>query len=410
MSAVAGKELLLGNFFLAAPRRGRAGFTTIRAMSLPEPSADALIASRALEHLIREAIRANDDWIPFSRYMDLALYARGLGYYAGGSAKLGKDGDFTTAPEITPLFGGTLGLFAAELFAGRPLQLLEFGAGTGKLAADLLQALAQRGVEVANYQIVELSAELRARQQQALAGFPEVQWLDAPPAAFGGLVIANEVLDAMPVPLLVRQGGRWLERGVTIAGEALVFADRECSQTLAGQIPDAKELPDGYVTEVHPQQSGFVRMLADLLKAGDGGMAVLIDYGFPAREYYLPQRAQGTLMCHYRHHAHGDPFYLPGLQDITAHVDFTELARAAMDAGLEVAAYLSQAAFLLSAGLPALLQVESPEDAKHWLPMANAVQKLTSPAEMGELFKVLLLSHGLALPARVVQQDRSHRL
>lgn len=379
-------------------------------MSLPEPSSDALAASHALERLIREAIRANDDWIPFSRYMELALYARGLGYYAGGSAKLGKDGDFTTAPEITPLFGATLGLFAAELFAGRPLRLLEFGAGTGKLAADLLQALEQRGVEVASYQIVELSAELRARQQQVLGGYPQVQWLNAPPAAFSGMVIANEVLDAMPVPLLLRQDGRWLERGVSIECDRLAFAERECPQTLAAQIPHAEELPDGYVTEVHPQQSGFVRMLGDMLRGGDGGMAVLIDYGFPALEYYLSQRSQGTLMCHYRHHAHGDPFYFPGLQDITAHVDFTEVARAGLDAGLELAAYMSQAAFLLAAGLPALLQAESPDDAKRWLPMANAVQKLTSPAEMGELFKVLLLTHGVDLPVRFLMQDRSHRL
>ncbi len=379
-------------------------------MSLPEPSADALAASRALERLIREAIRANNDWIPFSRYMELALYAPGLGYYAGGSAKLGKDGDFTTAPEITPLFGSTLALFAAEIFGPQPLRFLEFGAGTGKLAGDLLQALVQRGLAVASYQIVELSAELRARQQQALVAHSQVEWLDAPPSAFSGLVIANEVLDAMPVPLLVRQDGRWLERGVVIDGDHFAFADRECPPSLAAQIPDAGGLPDGYLTEVHVQQSGFVRLLADMLRAGEGGLALLIDYGFPAYEYYLSQRAQGTLMCHYRHHAHGDPFYLPGLQDITAHVDFTEIARAGLDAGLELAAYLSQAGFLLLAGLPALLEAESPEDPKRWLPMANAVQKLTSPAEMGELFKVLLLSDRVMLPERFRQQDRSHRL
>lgn len=383
-------------------------------MSLPEPSADALAASHALERLIREAIRANDDWIPFSRYMALALYAQDLGYYAGGSAKLGKDGDFTTAPEITSLFGGTLALFAAELFgtsSAQPLRFLEFGAGTGKLARDILQTLQQRNIDVASYQIVEVSAELRARQQQALAGYPQVRWLDGPPEAFGGLVIANEVLDAMPVTLLVRQSGRWRERGVTLdSAERFVFADRECPPALAAQIPDAEHLPDGFVTEVHLQQAGFVRMLADMLRAGDGGMAVLIDYGFPAHEYYLPQRAAGTLMCHYRHHAHADPFYLPGLQDITAHVDFTEMARTALGAGLDLSGYLSQAGFLLSAGLPALLQTQSPDDLARWLPMANAVQKLTSPAEMGELFKVLLLSHRVSLPERFRLQDRSHRL
>lgn len=379
-------------------------------MSLPEPSDDARAASHALERLIREAIRANDDWIPFSRYMELALYASGLGYYAGGSAKLGKDGDFTTAPEISSLFGATLGLFAAAVCGDRPLRLLEFGAGTGKLAADLLQALDARGVAVDSYQIVELSADLRSRQQQALQGYPQLEWLEVPPAAFSGLVIANEVLDAIPVELLVKREGRWQRRGVALDGERFVFADRDCEPDLATQIPDADTLPEGYLTEVHPLQSGFVRMLADMLSAGDGGAALLIDYGFPAGEYYHPQRAQGTLMCHYRHHAHGDPFYLPGLQDITAHVDFTAVARAGLEAGLGVGAYMSQAAFLLAAGLPSLLQSGSPDDAAAWLRMSNAVQKLTSPAEMGELFKVLLLTRRLELPAGLAMQDRSYRL
>ncbi len=379
-------------------------------MPLPEPSSDALAASHALERLIRETIRANDDWIPFSRYMELALYAQGLGYYAGGSAKLGKDGDFTTAPEITSLFGATLAVFAAELFAGRPLRILEFGAGTGKLAQDMLSALEARGVAVESYQIVELSSELRARQQQRLATHSQVDWLDAPPAAFSGLILGNEVLDAMPVPLLVKCDGRWRERGVGVDGERFVFVDRDCPQALAEQIPGAAELPDGYLTEVHPQQSGFVRMLADMLVAGDGGAALLIDYGFPAHEYYLPQRAQGTLMCHYRHHAHTDPFFLPGLQDITAHVDFTEMARVGLASGLEVGAYMSQATFLLATGLPGLLQDGAAADAAVWLPMANAVQKLTSPAEMGELFKVLLLTQEMVVPDSVRLRDRSHRL
>lgn len=379
-------------------------------MSLPEPSADALEASRALQQAIREDIRAKGLWIPFSRYMELALYANGLGYYAGGSAKLGKDGDFTTAPEITPLFGATLAEFAAELAGAGPVRLLEFGAGTGKLARDLLDALERRGTPAASYAIVELSAELRERQQRALVSHPVVSWLDAPPAAFSGLVIANEVLDAMPVPLLVRQGGRWRERGVTLAGEGFAFADRDGGDALAAQVPDAGALPDGYLTEVHPQQAGFVRMLADMLRAGGGGAALLIDYGFPAHEYYLPQRAQGTLMCHYRHRAHGDPFFLPGLQDITAHVDFTAVARAGLEAGLDLQAYMSQAAFLLSAGLTSLLGRGPVDDPARWLPAANAVQKLTSPAEMGELFKVLVLAHDLALPDKYRLQDRSHRL
>lgn len=380
------------------------------AMPLPEPTADALAASRALHHLICEDIRAHDDWISFARYMELALYAKDLGYYAGGAAKLGKDGDFTTAPEITPLFGATLARFAQALLPGRPLRLLEFGAGSGKLAHDMLASLRASGVAIASYQIVELSAELRGRQQALLAGDPAVSWLDSPPPAFSGLVLGNEVLDAMPVPLLMCANGGWRERGVSLAGDSFCFADRDADPALAAQIPDVDSLPDGYLTEVHPQQSGFIRMLADMLRAGDGGAALLIDYGFPASEYYLPQREQGTLMCHYRHHAHGDPFYLPGLQDITAHVDFTQMARAALEAGLEIGSWQSQAAFLLAAGLPELLQAARADDAGAWLPQANAIQKLTSPAEMGELFKVLVLSHQLPMPAALMRSDRSHRL
>ncbi len=379
-------------------------------MPLPEPSADALLASRALESLIKNEIRAHYDWISFARFMDLALYAEGLGYYAGGSSKLGKDGDFTTAPEITPLFGATIGRFALDCFGAEPLRILEFGAGTGRLALDVMESLAERGVLVEEYLIVELSADLRERQRELLGGFPQVQWLSVPPTAFSGLVLCNEVLDAMPVHLLVRQGDLWLERGVSLSGDRFVFSDRDADVTLAEQIPNADSLPDGYLTEVHPRQCGFVRMLSDVLRAGGRGLALLIDYGFPAREYFLPQRMQGTVMCHYRHHAHTDVFYLPGLQDITAHVDFTAAALAAQESGLTVASYMSQAEFLIAAGLSDLMVQISPEDARRWFTQSQAIQKLTSPAEMGELFKVLLLSQSVDLPEQLLKFDRSYRL
>ncbi len=397
----------------------------MRVMPLPEPAADALAASRALHQLISADIRAHDGWISFARYMELALYAKDLGYYAGGAAKLGKDGDFTTAPEITPLFGATLSRFALSLFPQQPLRLLEFGAGSGKLAQDVLRALRAAGAVVESYTIVELSAELRARQQALLGQDAAVSWRLSPPPAFSGLVIGNEVLDAMPVHLLVRTQQGWRERGVRVDGEAFSFADRALADdaasdagrdraptlaSLLGQIPDADRLPVGYLTEVHPQQAGFIRMLADMLRAGEGGAALLIDYGFPASEYYLPQRDQGTLMCHYRHHAHGDPFFMPGLQDITAHVDFTAVARAGLEAGLAMGTWQSQAAFLLAAGLPALLQAGQSDDAAAWLTQSNAIQKLTSPAEMGELFKVLVLTHQLAMPPTILRSDRSYRL
>jgi SAM-dependent MidA family methyltransferase len=379
-------------------------------MSLPDPPADALQASLALQSRIRQAISADDGWISFSRYMDLSLYTPGLGYYAGGAVKLGKDGDFTTAPEISALFGATLARFASDLFGGDPLNILEFGAGTGKLAGDLLSAAADSGTKIASYQIVEVSSELRARQQRALANYPQIEWLDAPPAAFTGLVIANEVLDAIPVPLLLRRDGRWLERGVALDGSDFRFVDRECDQGMASQIPGEPSLPEGYLTEVHPQQAGFMRLVGEILRAGNGGAALMIDYGFPASEYYLPQRSGGTLMCHYRHHAHADPFYLPGLQDITSHIDFSEIARAGLDAGLEVGFYMSQAAFLIGAGLPNLLEGQRAADSLHWLPMSNAVQKLTSPAEMGELFKAMLLVDRIEVPANLQLLDQSYRL
>jgi SAM-dependent MidA family methyltransferase len=384
-------------------------------LQLPEPSLDAHSASRSLHHLIADEIQRNSGWISFAQFMELVLYAPGLGYYSGGAAKLGKDGDFTTAPEITPLFGGAVAQVVASLFEQTAAHILEFGAGTGKLAFDILTEMQQLGVAIERYAIVELSGELRARQEQMLQGFPQVTWLDRMPSSFSGVVVGNEVLDAMPVNLVVKTEQGWNERGVSLSDRTFVFSDRSCNQELAAQIPDAADLPVGYVTEVHPVANAFMRSLASMLNAGHnetgrGSAAILIDYGFPAHEYYLAQRAQGTLMCHYRHHAHPDPFYLPGLQDVTAHVDFSAMAQAAVDAGLDMLGYTSQAAFLIDAGIGDLLMRTSPTDERHYLPQANAMQKLISPAEMGELFKVLVVGKNAALPDRFARHDRSHRL
>lgn len=384
-------------------------------LQLPEPSSDALSASHALQNLIVDEINRHAGWISFARYMELALYAPDVGYYSGGAAKLGKDGDFTTAPEITSLFGETLAHAAGELMAQSAPHILEFGAGTGKLALDILTECAAAGITLERYSIVELSGELRARQQQTLAGFPQVTWLDDFPPAFSGVVLGNEVLDAMPVSLVVKGESAWLERGVSAEDGRFIYVDRPCDQELIAQIPDADQLPIGYLTEVHPIAAGFMHTLATMLTAGveqsgKGGAAILIDYGFPASEYYLDQRAAGTLMCHYRHHSHPDPFYLPGLQDITAHVDFTSMAYAAVRSGLEMVAYMSQAGFLLTAGLGDRLLQTAPEDHMTYLPKANAVQKLTSPAEMGELFKVLVVGKSVQLPEQFDRADQSRRL
>ncbi len=384
-------------------------------LHLPQPSPDALTASHALQGLISDEIRKQGGWISFARFMELVLYAPVLGYYSGGAAKLGKEGDFTTAPEMTPLFGQTLARTIAELLAQSEPEIMEFGAGTGKLARDVLTELAAMGVPVRRYAIVDLSGELRARQQEMLGDFPQVQWLDQLPPAFCGVVVGNEVLDAMPVNLVVKTEQGWKERGVSLSEQGWSYEDRDCDDELLSQIPEAESLPVGYLTEVHPQAIAFMHSLAAMFDAGHrqygkGVAAILIDYGFPAHEYYLSQRVRGTLMCHYRHHSHDDAFYLPGLQDVTSHVDFSAMAQAAVAGGLEVLTYASQASFLLDAGLADVLMRTSPEDLARYLPMTNAVQRLTSPAEMGELFKVLVVGKDAALPTHFVRADRSHRL
>ena len=383
-------------------------------MSLPEPDKDARAASDALCRLIADDIERQGGWISFSRYMDLALYAPTLGYYSGGAVKLGREGDFTTSPEISPLFGAALAQPVAMLLTQTKPQIIEFGAGSGKLARDILTKLEHLGITVERYAIVELSGELRARQQQMLKSFPQVEWLDRLPDAFSGVAIGNEVLDAMPVNLIRKSAQDWHEVGVACESGRFVYLERKADAPLlshiAAQIPNADTLPESYLTEVHPQATGFMHSVSAMLNAGEAGAAIFIDYGFPAREYYLPDRTRGTLMCHYRHHAHDDPFWLPGLQDITAHVDLSAMALAAEEAGLDLLAYLNQTAFLLAAGIGELLLRTPPEDAARYLPQANAVQKLLSPAEMGELFKVLIVGKNVDLPEAIERADQSHRL
>lgn len=384
-------------------------------MQLPEPHPDALAASKQLQRVIAAEIAEHTGWIPFSRFMELALYAPELGYYSGGAQKLGKDGDFTTAPETTPLFGAALAQVAVDLLAQTAPQIMEFGAGSGRLAFDMLSELDALGVHVEQYTILDLSGELRARQEHLLRDFPQVVWRQQMPAAFSGLVLGNEVLDAMPVELVVKTELGWQQRGVGVTDSGFCWIDRPCDAALVEQIPRADALPLGYLTEVHPAAQGFMRSLADMLQAGrqlhgQGSAAIFIDYGFPAAEFYLDQRTQGTLICHYRHHAHAEPFYLPGLQDITAHVDFTAMAVAAVESGLDLLGYTSQAGFLMAAGIGELLLRTPPTDVMRYLPQANAVQKLLSPAEMGELFKVLVVGSGLELTPALLCKDRSHRL
>jgi SAM-dependent MidA family methyltransferase len=386
--------------------------------SLPAPDPSALGASEALVAQIRGEIAAGGGWLPFSRYMEHALYAPGLGYYSGGAVKFGRrpeDGsDFVTAPELSPLFAATLARpLAQALAASGTRDVMEFGAGTGKLAAGLLNALDALGTQFDSYSIVDLSGELRARQRetidaQAGALAARVRWLDALPERFEGVVIGNEVLDAMPVRLFAHKEGVWRERGVAFEDGALAFEDRPIVAPADAAFVAALEVDGDYVTERHEAGIAFTRTICTMLARG---AAFFIDYGFPRHEYYHAQRAQGTLMCHYRHRAHGDPFVYPGLQDITAHVEFTAVAEAGVGAGADLLGYTSQARFLLNAGITDALAELDPNDVARFLPAANAVQKLLSEAEMGELFKVIAFSRGIdgTLDA-FASGDRSHTL
>lgn len=380
-------------------------------MTVNPQKEQASVMTNALAGRVREAIAEAGGWIGFDRFMEMALYTPGLGYYANESPKFGtlpeSGSDFVTAPELSPVFGRALAAQVREaLDATGTDEVWEFGAGSGALAAQLLQALGDR---VRRYTIVDLSGSLRRRQQAALAAWDgRVAWADRLPERFEGIVVGNEVLDAMPVQLLARHGGAgtgvWHERGVSL-GEAgqdaeatLAWADRPT----ALRPPVEPEGPQDYLTEIHAQGEGFMRMLAQRLARG---AAFLIDYGFPEAEYYHPQRHMGTLVCHQAHQVDSDPLADVGAKDITAHVNFTAMALAAQDAGLHVLGYTTQAHFLINCGL--LSQLEQ-------LPQAERAQaaKLMMEHEMGELFKVLAVGAGPEpwQPMGFAQGDRTHRL
>ncbi len=383
-------------------------------LPLPDPEA-AAHSARVVAH-IRAAIEAAGGFLPFSRYMELALYAPGLGYYAAGAAKLGGAGDFVTGPEMTPLYATALARQVAEILDVAPgREIVELGAGSGRLAADLLNALASGDALPSFYRILEPSPDLRERQRatiarDAAAHAARVAWLDALPAAIDGAVVANEVLDALPVHVVARRAGAWYERGARwdVADARFAWTERPADASLAALV--AERFPPGgdYLSEINPAAEALVE---DVGRRIAHGAMLVIDYGFPAAEYYHPQRDQGTLMGHYRHRAHDDPFLWPGLSDLTAHVDFTAMARAGERAGLAVAGFTAQAPFLLGCGiLDALAAVGAPESTAY-LKAAAPVQKLLSPAEMGELFKVLALakSDAIAWPGFSLT-DRRHRL
>jgi SAM-dependent MidA family methyltransferase len=374
---------------------------------LPEPDADARAHSARLVDLISREIETAGGAIPFARYMELALYAPGLGYYSAGSTKLGAAGDFITAPELSPLFARCLARQAYEILdALGGGSLVEAGAGSGLMACELLAELERLDALPEQYAILELSADLRERQQALLRErvpqlMPRVAWLDRlPDRGFNGLVIANELLDAMPVHLV--SAGRDAELHVGCRDGRFAWTEGPIADAHLQLRVDAlyrelgrENFAEGYRIEINLAMEAWIAAIAAGLERG---ALLVIDYGFPRREYYHPERRAGTLMCHYRHRAHDDPLILTGLQDITAHVDFTALAECAAAQGLSVTGYTSQAYFLLASGLQEIGAALADLPAGERTQLAQQIQRLTLPGEMGEKFKAIVLTRGLATP------------
>lgn len=388
--------------------------------ALPVPDREALAVSQELSTRIAAEIARHGGWLSFARYMEMALYEPGLGYYSNPGQVFGAAGDFVTAPELTPLFGATLARQVSPwlkdpALAGSGQVVLEVGGGSGMLAAQLLNALDNVGHHEVRYLILELSAERREHQRQTLKSLApglmdRVGWLETFPESFAGVVVANELLDAMPVQLFEWQAdaeAELQEMGVTWVDGQFAWAPRPADAVLTETVtalrnrlgPEGAQWHSPYRSEVCPAQQAWMRTLADCMTAG---VVMLLDYGFAEPEYYHPQRDQGTLMCHYRHRSHADPFLWPGLSDVTAHVDFTALARAATAEGFSLVGYTSMAAFLLNAGLLDELADLPREPESFWFAQAQAVQQLISEAEMGELFKVIAFEKNLREAASVL--------
>ncbi|HEV2229094.1 MAG TPA: SAM-dependent methyltransferase [Steroidobacteraceae bacterium] len=385
---------------------------------LPALSPDEQRHGEAVAALIRAELAAAGGWLSFERFMELALYAPGLGYYSAGSWKLGGGGDFVTAPEVSELFGRCVAAQCAPVLRATGAEVLELGAGTGSLAATLLAALDAAGALPERYAILEVSGDLAARQRARLEALPahlraRVVWLERlPPTPLRGVILANEVADALPVRRFRLRGGTLQELGVALApGGALQDAERAPDAALAEACAAmlgarAGSLPDGYTSEVSLRLGPWIAALAACLERGS---VLLFDYGLPRSHYYHAQRAAGTLRCHFRQRAHDDPFVNLGLQDITAWVDFTRVAEAASLAGLEVSGFATQAAFLLALGLERA--VAAAPDAASRARLAGEARRLVMPEEMGEAFKVMALTRGYAAPlAGFTLQDLRRQL
>ena len=372
--------------------------------------------SQLLSNKIAAQIVSEGGWMGFSRFMEMALYEPGMGYYSAGAHKLGAGGDFTTSPELSPLFGAAicstlLPVLEGLKAQGLPTQILEFGAGTGKLAQSILSRLNDLGFSLDRYDIIEISPDLAQRQKVLLdktladsGASTQCKWLSALPENYQGIILANEVIDAIPCDAIIFQNGFWYWYGVIFKdGKFTWKAGKPVEQNLLPESLLDGNFSEGYVTELHAPANAWMQQVAKHLHTG---LFLTFDYGFPESEYYHPQRLEGTLMAHHRHHAIQDPFYLPGLCDLTTHVEWSQIARSALAENADDVYLSNQAGYLLDAGIGEIaLEIGDPSDPETFLPISNALQKLLSEAEMGELFKVFAFSKNLntVLPGYVLE-------
>ena len=390
--------------------------------TLPQPSADAQAHSERLRALVVEEIHGAGGALPFWRYMELCLYSPGMGYYSAGSRKFGADGDFVTAPELGDLFARCIAQAVAPVLRelGEQAEFFEIGGGSGAFAEQMLAQLDSHGLLPARYALLEPSADLRERQRERLTAalrpdlFARVVWLDGPPETeWRGVLFANEVLDALPTPRFVIRDGEVYEEYVALdADNGFRAVERPADALLRAAVRHIERdlevpLADGYRSESLPQLPYWIQAVGGLLR--DGAM-LFVDYGYPRREFYLPERRDGALICHYRHRAHADPYVLIGLQDLTASVDFTALAEAGVNAGFDLAGYCTQGQFLLANGLGSALEAvqELPEIERYAL--AQQVKRLTLPGEMGERFQVMGFQRGIDMSAAFALGDLTRRL
>jgi len=389
------------------------------ALALPELTADEIAHSARLAERVRAEIARAGGWIGFARYMEMALYEPGLGYYSAGARKLGAEGDFVTAPEVAPVFSRCLAGQCAEILATLGGgDVLEIGAGSGVMAAAILEELERLGQLPARYLILDVSADLRERQRETISQavphvLERVQWLDRLPEGLVGVIVGNELLDAMPVERFVNRGGEVNALGVTEHFGRFDWSEVRASSQLGGVVLGiAREIgadwPDGFASEVN---TGLAAWMASVASALERGVMLFVDYGLPRREYYAPERRTGTLLCHFRHRFHDDPFERVGLQDITAWVDFTAVAEAGEAAGLELAGYTTQAHFLIGNGIGEFVASVADLDVVQRVNLSRQAMVLTLPGEMGERFKAIALAKGYDSPLRgFAVRDLRHTL